>query len=88
MLNVVQNSRRICYVIHESAVVMVFQFLESTKVSKCWSDDDSFVFPFLCDVVTLVFEAKYGVIFRPFWRGMLSWRTPKAREIPSVEMCF
>ena len=29
-------------------------------MSKCWSDDVSFVFPFLCDVVTLVLEAKYG----------------------------
>ena len=38
-------------------------------------------------MVVLVFEAKYGVIFRPFWRGMLVWRTPKAaREIPLLEM--
>ena len=32
-------------------------------MSKCWCDDVSFVFPFLCDVVTLLFEAKYGMIF-------------------------
>ena len=54
-------------------------------MSKCWSDDVSFVFPFLCDVVTLVFEAKYGEIFRPFWTGMLAWRAPAAKEMPLLE---
>ena len=30
--------------VHESADVRVFPFLESTKVSKYWGDDVSFVF--------------------------------------------
>ena len=30
--------------VHKSADVRVFQFLQSTKVSKCWSDDVSFAF--------------------------------------------
>ena len=58
-------------------------------MSKCGRDNVSFAFAFLCDVVTLVFEGKYGVIFRPFWRDMLAWRTPKAaREIAFVRNIF
>ena len=37
-------------------------------------------------MVTLVFEAKYGVIFWPFLRDMLVWRTLKAAsEIPLLD---